>query len=54
MQRFLRDKDALGTSPKMNYKKSETFGTTLGGCFSVCANAGIAFYVVIAMFAFIT
>ena len=54
MQRFLRDYDALGTSPKMNYKKSETFGTTLGGCCSVCANAGIAFYVVIALFAFIT
>lgn len=54
MQRFLRDNDALGTSPKMNYKKSETFGTTFGGCCSVCANAGIAFYVVIAMVAFIT
>ena len=52
MQKFLRDNDSLGATPQMTYKKSESFGTTLGGCLSVCANIGIAFYVIIALLAF--
>jgi hypothetical protein len=52
MQRFLRDNDSLGTAPRMMYKEKERFGTTLGGCFSLCARCGLTFYVIVMVIAF--
>jgi hypothetical protein len=34
------------------YKEKERFGTTLGGCFSLCARCGLTFYVIVMVIAF--
>ena len=45
MKQYFRDRDGLGATPQMTYKKNETYGTTLGGCCSVCCRFFILFYV---------
>ena len=54
MKKYLREEDVLGTWPKMTYKKHEVFGTTCGGCLSICAKIGIGFYVAVIFISFFT
>ena len=54
MKQYLRDKDGLGSSPHMTYKKNATFGTSVGGCCTLCANLFIICYLVIVLFGFCT
>ena len=44
MKRFLRNRDALGAAPQMNYRGEETYGTLLGGTCTLCANLVVLSY----------
>ena len=52
MKQFFRERDALGYTPQMTYKKKEQFGTTLGGCCSQVVCCFIFVYVVTILAAF--
>ena len=53
MKEYFRDKDGLGTWPKMNYKGKEMYGTTVGGMFSCAATLFVWFYVCTVLGAFL-
>ena len=44
-EEVVENRDGLGQTPQMTYKKEETYGTTLGGCVSCCASILIFGYV---------
>ena len=52
MKKFLRAQDNLGASPQMSYKKSSTFGTSLGGCCSIIFNIIFGLYISSMLFGF--
>ena len=45
MKNYFRRRDQLADAPGMTYKGEETYGTTIGGCCSLCASIFIFFYV---------
>ncbi len=53
MKQFFRERDGLGYKPQMTYKRKEKFGTTIGGCFSCCAQLFVLTYVGTIIAAFI-
>lgn len=53
MRKFLRESDKLGYSPQMSYKKNASFGTSIGGCSSLCARCFTFSYTIIILVGFI-
>ena len=54
MKKFLRDKDWLGTWPKMTYKSSPVFGTSIGGFCSMTVNILMGLYIGVILIGFVT
>ena len=52
MKKFLRDKDSLGATPMMTYKKNAVFGTSIGGCCSLVARILMGTYINIILLGF--
>ena len=54
MKKFLRNNDLLGTWPKMTYKASPVFGTSIGGCCSMTINTFLGLYIGVILIGFVT
>ena len=54
MKKFLRNNDWLGTWPKMTYKASPVFGTSIGGCCSMTVNIFMGLYIGVILIGFVT
>ena len=44
----------MGTWPKMTYKASPVFGTSIGGCCSLTVNTLMGLYIVVILIGFLT
>ena len=52
MKSYFRENDGLVTQPQFTYKKGKAFGTSLGGCCTMCGTIFICTYMVIMAFGF--